>query len=120
MTNFVQPNFDMSFDEWVKFIFNHPVSDDIKSAWYWDDQLNEFWDKWIFSEERIAERQLEYATRLFQDSAFLLAISRVRPVKSLVPFWRNESGTSQFYFLQKRNQSNTGSVAYQVISSGLE
>jgi len=84
----------MSFDEWVKFIFNHPVSDDIKSAWYWDDQLNEFWDKWIFSEERIAERQLEYATRLFQDSAFLLAIYSPEQINQ--GFWFLLSGPSDF------------------------
>src|SRR6188474_360376 len=75
MTNSVIPKFDMSFDDWIKFIYDHPVSDDIKSAWYWDDDLSKFWDQWEIEEgsaER-QERQLEYATRLFQDCSFLLA-----------------------------------------------
>lgn len=63
-------NTDMGFDEWVKFIFDHPVADDIRSAWYFDDALDEFWDEW--GERGNPEKQLNYAIRLFQNPAFLL------------------------------------------------
>ena len=48
-----------SFDEWLKFVFDHPVSE---PAWYWDDT----W-KW----EGDPHLLLKYATRLFSSSAFL-------------------------------------------------
>lgn len=85
---------DMTFDEWVKFIFDHSVSDDPQSAWYWDDQLNEFWNKWIFNEDEIAERQLEYATRLFQSPSFLL--ESYSPEQINQGFWFLLNGHSSF------------------------
>jgi hypothetical protein len=94
MENIVSPKIDISFDEWVKFVFDHPVSDDSLSAWYWDEQLNEFWEKWTFSEGRITERQLEFATTLFQDAAFLLA--RYSPEQINQGFWFLLSGHSSF------------------------
>lgn len=49
-----------SFDEWVKFVFDHPVSE---PAWYWDDA----W-KW----EGDPHLLLKYATGLFSSPVFLL------------------------------------------------
>ena len=96
MTNSVIPKFEMSFDDWIKFVFDHPVGDDIKSAWYWDDDLSEFWDQWEFEEgsAQRQERQLEYATRLFQDCSFLLA--EYDPEQINQGFWFLLSGVSGF------------------------
>jgi len=49
-----------SFDEWVKFVFDHPVSE---PAWYWDDAWNWEGDPNVL---------LEYATGLFSSPEFLL------------------------------------------------
>ena len=49
-----------SFDEWVEFVFDHPVSE---PAWYWDDG----W-KW----EGDPHLLLKYATGLFSSPMFLL------------------------------------------------
>ena len=94
MENIVSPKIDMSFDEWVKFVFDHSVSDDSQSAWYWDEQLSIFWEKWTLSEGRIAERQLEFATTLFQNSAALLA--RYSPEQINQGFWFLLNGHSSF------------------------
>jgi hypothetical protein len=51
-----------SFGEWVKFVFDHPVADDVQKAWYWDDE----WE-W----EGDPTRVLEYSIRLFRDPEFL-------------------------------------------------
>ncbi len=58
---------NLSFDEWVKFTFDHPVTD---PAWYWSDSWDEFWDAW--SEGFAPEQQLRYATQLFQGASVLL------------------------------------------------
>jgi hypothetical protein len=65
-------NTEMGFDEWVKFIFDHPVDTDIASSWDKSDQLIELWDDWFFGEKTNPELQLQHAIKLFQDSAFLL------------------------------------------------
>ena len=58
----------LSFDEWVIFVFDHPVTE---SSWYSDEKWNEFWwEKW----HTIVgpKQQLSYVTKLFEDSAILL------------------------------------------------
>jgi hypothetical protein len=72
MNNFTLPTLGMSYDEWIKFVFDHPVSVDIKSVWYWDSQLDEFWEEWSIGEKANLEQQLQFATKLFQNSMFLL------------------------------------------------
>lgn len=51
---------EYSFSEWVKFVFDHSVSE---PAWYWDDE----WD-W----EDDPKLLLEYSIKLFRDPEFLL------------------------------------------------
>jgi hypothetical protein len=74
----------MEFDEWVKFVFDHPVQDDIRSAWYYDEDLDEFWDEW--DERSHPEKQLEYATRLFQNPTPPFYLQPIAPSKSTKAF----------------------------------
>ena len=94
MTNFVLPKFDMSFDEWIKFIFDHPVSEDIDSLWYFDNQLTEFWDEWTIGEKGNLEKQLEYAINLFQEPMFLLMAYSPEQINQ--GFWFLLNGVSGF------------------------
>jgi hypothetical protein len=94
MTNFVLPKFDMSFDEWIKFIFDHPVSEDIHSLWYFDNQLTEFWDEWTIGEKGNFEKQLEYAINLFQEPMFLLMAYSPEQINQ--GFWFLLNGVSGF------------------------
>jgi hypothetical protein len=53
----------LSFDEWVRFIFDHPVeAEDSLNAWYFASDEEPVYD---------AESQLTQLTRLFRDPAFL-------------------------------------------------
>jgi hypothetical protein len=54
---------DLSFQEWVRFIFDHPVSD---PAWFWED------DEYDIEYECTPEVSLRLYTRLFTNPAFLL------------------------------------------------
>ena len=94
MTNSVIPKFDMSFDEWIKFIFDHPVDTDVHSPWYFDSQLTEFWDEWTIGEKGSLEKQLEYAIKLFEDPMFLL--KEYNPEQINQGFWFLLSGVSGF------------------------
>jgi hypothetical protein len=62
-----------SFDEWVKFVFDHPV---FEPAWYWDDA----WD-W----EGDPNVVLKNASRLFSSPEFLL--QEFRPEQIEQGFW---------------------------------
>lgn len=84
----------MSFDEWIKFIFDHAVIDDIKSAWYFDKQLDEFWDEWTIGEKGNLKKQVEYAIQLFQDPMFLL--KKFSPAQINQGFWFLLSGATGF------------------------
>ncbi|MDQ3801489.1 MAG: hypothetical protein M3384_18865 [Acidobacteriota bacterium] len=53
---------EYSFEEWVNFVFNHPVATS-STAWYWDDE----WE-WESDSEHI----IEYCIRLFRNPDFLL------------------------------------------------
>lgn len=53
---------DLSFDEWIVHIFDHPVSD---PAWYWDANA-EWW-------YRSPEETIDYMTRLFENAGTILA-----------------------------------------------
>ena len=58
---------NLSFDQWVKFVFDHSLTE---PPWYWDAAWDEFWDQW--AEKSDPQRQLYYATRLFRSPDFLL------------------------------------------------
>jgi hypothetical protein len=53
---------DLSFDEWVRHMFDHPVTD---PAWHWDANAD--------CVELKPERVISYATGLFQSAGKLLA-----------------------------------------------
>lgn len=63
----------LSFDEWIKFVFDHPFKE---PPWYWDKSWYEFWDAW--SEHFEPDRHLAYVTKLF-DNASSLLIDRYSP-----------------------------------------
>ncbi|MEI8280992.1 MAG: hypothetical protein WCG75_01170 [Armatimonadota bacterium] len=58
---------DLTYDEWVIFIFDHPILE--PNWWWWDaDSPNfKFWD-----EEADPARTLSFLTKLFQESGQLL------------------------------------------------
>lgn len=53
-----------SFDEWIEFVFNHPIASENADAWYWDDD-------WEWEAEE-AEHIIKYCIRLFRNPNFLL------------------------------------------------
>ena len=57
----------LSFEEWIKFVFDHPIQE---TPWYWDTSLDTFWDDW--REDIDPEQQLTYVTKLFENAASLL------------------------------------------------
>jgi hypothetical protein len=66
-------NFDflLSFEKWVKFVFDHPPSDEIERSWYCSDECDDFWDEWHYGDKANRESHLKYATELFHAPAFL-------------------------------------------------
>lgn len=54
---------EFSFDEWLIFVFDHPVASEPSTAWYWDYE----WD-WEAEPQRI----LRYSIKLFNNSQVLL------------------------------------------------
>ena len=54
---------NLTFEEWLRHVFDHPVSD-LNSAWYWD--IDRDW--W----EEDSAATLEFMTRLFEHAAELL------------------------------------------------
>ncbi len=61
-------DFELSHDEWVRFVFDHPVQFDGLPEWYWDLSF-EFEYAWE-AKVRPATK-LQYATRLFGETARL-------------------------------------------------
>jgi hypothetical protein len=55
---------DLSFEEWVKHIFDHPVTD---PAWYWDT------DRDWWSESESPSTTVSFMTQLFENGGFILA-----------------------------------------------
>ena len=57
-------NLDLfSYDEWVRFVFDHPVVSG-RREWYWED-------KWAF-EYNDVHKQVEYLVTLFSKPRFLM------------------------------------------------
>jgi hypothetical protein len=54
-----RPLSDLTFDEWVIFVFDHPV-DQSRLEWYWDLEA----DRW----DAPAARTVEYLTRAFENA----------------------------------------------------
>ncbi|MEP6987554.1 MAG: hypothetical protein ABI970_18255, partial [Chloroflexota bacterium] len=55
---------DLSFEDWVKYIFNHPVTD---PAWHWETDI----DWW--SESESPEITVSFMTQLFENAGEILA-----------------------------------------------
>ena len=54
---------DITFEEWVVHIFDHPVTD---PAWYWDMEA-EWWSS-------SSEEQVRYMTQLFENAGAVLVL----------------------------------------------
>ena len=54
---------DLTFEEWVEHVFDHPV-DDLRNAWYWDMDR----DSW----EEDTAVMVDYLTRAFENAAVIL------------------------------------------------
>jgi hypothetical protein len=85
----------LSFEEWLRLVFDHPVSDepDIQQAWYWRDDLIPYWELW-WEDPSARERQVSFATNLFSDSASLLVEYRPDQIRQGV--WLLLSGPAGF------------------------
>ena len=58
---------DITFEEWVRYVFDHPVLD---PQWWWQDEDTGLYQAW---NERVNPgRTLAYLTRLFEDPSGLL------------------------------------------------
>jgi hypothetical protein len=78
---------DLSFDEWVRHMFDHPVTD---PAWHWDENAD--------CAELEPHRTVTYATELFQHAGELLAPYTDAQVNQGLWFLIGES-TSPLYAL---------------------
>ena len=58
---------DLPYEDWVEFIFDHPILD---PQWWWQDEDSEYFKYW--NEDADPARTLSYLTRLFTESAQLL------------------------------------------------
>lgn len=58
---------DLPYDDWVNFIFDHPL---LEPKWWWQDPDSEHFKYW--EEDADPARTLSYLTRLFTESAQLL------------------------------------------------
>lgn len=58
---------DISFDRWVRHVFDHPVLD---PQWWFLDDESEHFEEW--NEEADPARTLAFLTQLFADPAFLI------------------------------------------------
>lgn len=65
-----------SFDEWIEFVFNHPVPSENADVWYWKDE----W-RW----EADAEHIIKYCIKLFRNPNFLL--EKFSPEQINKGFW---------------------------------
>lgn len=60
---------DISYERWMRHVFDHPV---LKDAWWWHDEESEYYELW--NEEADPERTLEFLTRLFREPDELLGV----------------------------------------------
>jgi hypothetical protein len=63
---------NLSFNEWIDFIFNHPVPEDrFEDSWYLEFSFD-FW--YSLKDHEFKLNQISYATRLFRDSNILVEL----------------------------------------------
>lgn len=66
MQNQSQLPSDLPYEQWIDYVFDHPVLDPACPAWWWDDD-GIYWD-----ESEDTSRTLSYLTRLFKSPGFLI------------------------------------------------
>jgi hypothetical protein len=54
----------VTFDEWLKWVFDHPVADEGDKEWWWDEPDADEGGRWL---DRPAIPALTFVTRLFED-----------------------------------------------------
>jgi hypothetical protein len=81
----------ISFEDWIKYVFDRPVPENLSDAWYWQVDTGEI-DDW---EDRLGSaRVVEYLTNLFEQGAELLSI------------YSNEQLNQGFWYLVNNNCSS--------------
>ena len=70
-----RPLSDLSFEEWVIFVLDHPV-DDSRLEWYWNEDAD-WWD-------RPAALTVDYLTRVFENAESVFASYSDSQLKRLV------------------------------------
>lgn len=58
---------DISFDEWVNYVFDHPI---LEPQWWFQRAESGYLQLW--KEDELPEVTLDYMTRLFRDPVFLI------------------------------------------------
>jgi hypothetical protein len=58
---------DISYEEWVRFVFDHPILD---PSWWWQDPESGYRQEWNTEADRT--RTLSYITRLFENPEGLI------------------------------------------------
>lgn len=65
-----------TFDEWIEFVFDHPVAEEMEGKWYWKDE----WE-WQVDVETL----INFCIRLFRTPEFLL--EKFSPEQINQGFW---------------------------------
>jgi hypothetical protein len=95
---------DLSFDSWVRHVFDHPVS---KPEWYFGDRT----EPWADEQQKI----LGYMTRLFEAPEFLMQVYSRSQVGEGLWFLAGVSASEYVWFLHEARVP--WSIRYRTISS---
>jgi hypothetical protein len=58
------PEVSVTFDEWLKWVFDHPVAENTSDEWWWHEPGDDEGGMWL---DRPPERALAFATQLFEN-----------------------------------------------------
>jgi hypothetical protein len=58
------PEVSTTFDEWLKWVFDHPVADDKDKEWWWDEPDADEGGRWL---DRPPVQALTFVTELFEN-----------------------------------------------------
>ena len=67
------------FEEWLRFVFDHPVRARKTQAWYWDDGLESEFERWASD----ATLNVGRVTRVFREPSSLAGFSRDQVAQGL-------------------------------------
>jgi hypothetical protein len=105
--------------EWVTYIFNHPVAGDIREAWYWAEHAPE----WPGPREDIpalVAETFEHGGELlarFSEDATIPAAARLRALRSFVPLFEQVMATRCSAHLCHRRCPQTADIVDEFLSS---